>query len=69
MKVTKAIKALRSFQHKNELKNMCKDMGVSYSLCLAIANGKKAPTYEIIKKLIPLFGVKSWFEEEEINEK
>ena len=69
MIMTKAIKALKDFKQKNELKNMCKDMGVSYSLCLAIANGKKAPTYEIIKKLIPLFVVKSLFEEEEINEK
>ena len=61
--MTKAIKALKEIQKKNELKNMCKDMGVSYSLCLAIANGEKAPTYKIIKKLIPLFGVKAWFEE------
>ncbi len=61
--VTKGIVMLNALIAKRQLKYICRQIKLSYSMCVRVSEGYRNPSWSMMQKLLFLIPAEYWFEE------
>ncbi len=61
--MTKGRVVLKGLIAKRKLREICESQGISYKFCHSVSEGKKKPSWELMKGFRFLMPVEFWFDE------